>query len=180
MPFYIVHNILVHMETTATLDRTTDPHDFVLDLATGKSLDLTSLKGKPLLIVNTATKCGLAPQFEGLEEIHQKYGPRGLTVIGFPSNQFANQEPESDASVTEVCRIHHGVTFPLTKKVEVNGTDTHPLFALLKSRAPGFLGIPDVKWNFTKFLISGDGTTVTRYSPTTPPETLHKDIEKQL
>lgn len=156
------------------------PFDFTVDLASGGSLDLRKLQGRPLLVVNTATRCGLAPQFEGLERLHKDYGPRGLQVVGIPSNQFANQEPESDATVTEVCRLDHGVTFPLSKKADVNGPATHPLLAFLKEKAPGAFGSRDIKWNFTKFLVSPDGRTVKRYAPATAPERIRKDIEKLL
>jgi glutathione peroxidase len=156
------------------------PFDFTVELASGGSLDLRTLKGRPLLVVNTATRCGLAPQFEGLEVLHKDFGPRGLQVIGMPSNQFANQEPESDANMTEVCRLDHGVTFPLARKCDVNGPATHPLIAFLKDRAPGALGSRDIKWNFTKFLVSPDGGRVKRYSPTTPPERLRRDVEELL
>ena len=154
--------------------------DFTLELSTGKSLDLHSLKGRPLLVVNTATRCGLAPQFEGLEALHQEYGPKGLAVIGVPSNQFLNQEPESDEAMAGVCKLNFGVTFPLTRKAPVNGPETHPLIAFLKKRAPGLLGSRAIRWNFTKFLISPDGSRVKRYAPTTPPDRLRQDIERLL
>lgn len=158
----------------------TNPFSFVIDLANGKKIDLSTLQGKPLLVVNTATKCGLAPQFKGLEELHLKYGPKGLQVLGFPSDQFAGQEPETNETVTEVCKINHGVTFPLSKKADVNGENAHPFLRVLKDLAPGFFGNKDIKWNFTKFLVSPDGSTVKRYAPTTDPSKIQKDIEKYL
>lgn len=154
--------------------------DFTLELSDGRALDLNGFKGRFLLVVNTATRCGLAPQFEGLERLHQDLGTRGLTVIGVPSNQFANQEPETDASMATVCKRNHGVTFPLTRKAPVNGPDTHPLIAFLKRRAPGLLGSRSIRWNFTKFLVWPDGKRVRRYAPTTPPERLRADIARLL
>ena len=164
----------------ATKSADSSPFDFTLELSTGKSLDLGTLKGRPLLVVNTATRCGLAPQFEGLEALHQEYGPKGLAVIGIPSNQFANQEPESDEAMAGVCKLNFGVTFPLTRKAPVNGPQTHPLIAFLKERAPGLLGSRAIRWNFTKFLVWPDGSRVKRYAPTTPPERLRQDIERLL
>lgn len=142
----------------------------------GKKVEMGQYKGQVLLIVNTATKCGLAPQFEGLEELYQKYKDKGFMVIGFPSNQFANQEPETNETMMQTCKINFGVTFPLTEKILVNGKDTHPIFAYLKKNSKrGFLG-KKIKWNFTKFLISPDGEKIIRYSPTTKPSKVEKDI----
>lgn len=120
------------------------------------------------------------PQFEGLEKIHQDYKERGVTVLGMPCNQFANQEPETDATMAETCKRNHGVTFQLTRKVLVNGADAHPLWKFLKEKTPGFLGFKNIKWNFTKFLVSPDGKTIKRYAPTTPPNAIVKDLEKML
>jgi len=158
----------------------TSPFDFSVELAGGGTVDLRRFRGRPLLVVNTATRCGLAPQFEGLEQLHKEYGPRGLQVIGIPSNQFASQEPESDETMTETCRLDHGVTFPLARKADVNGPSTLPLMAFLKGRARGALGSRRIKWNFTKFLVSPDGARVKRYSPTTPPEKIRRDVERLL
>jgi glutathione peroxidase len=161
-------------------DASASPFDLTVELADGRTLDLHGLKDKPLLVVNTATRCGLAPQFESLERLHRDYGPRGLTVLGVPSNQFANQEPEADQDLTTVCRRDHGVTFALTRKTLVNGPETHPVIALLKNMAPGFLGNGKIKWNFTKFLVWPDGRRVRRYSPTTSPDRIRRDIERLL
>lgn len=161
-------------------DTKSSAFDFSVVLSTGKSMDLQSLKGRPLLVVNTATRCGLAPQFEGLETLHQEYGPRGLSVIGIPSNQFANQEPETDSAMAEVCKLNYGVTFPLARKAPVNGPAAHPLLAFLKERAPGLLGSRAIRWNFTKFLVWPDGSRVKRYAPTVPPERIRTDIERLL
>jgi glutathione peroxidase len=143
----------------------------------GKTINMSDFKGKTILIVNTATKCGFAPQFRGLEELHQKYQDKGLVVLGFPSNQFQNQEPETNETVEEACSVIFGVTFQLTEKIDVNGDNTHPIFRYLKDKLPGTIG-KKVKWNFTKFLISPDGKPVKRFGPATKPRTIEKDIVK--
>ncbi|OKL50322.1 glutathione peroxidase [Boudabousia marimammalium] len=153
--------------------------DFTITLASGENFDMDTVKDRPILVVNTATKCGLTPQFDALEELWQEYRDQGLMILGFPCNQFGNQNPESDEETTEVCRMNHGVTFPLTKKVDVNGDDADPLFVWLRSQTKGLLG-DKVKWNFTKFLVQRDGKTVKRFAPTTKPESLRKDIEAAL
>jgi len=145
----------------------------------GKPYPLEAHRGKVVLVVNTATQCGLTPQFDGLEKLHQKYKDRGLTVVGFPCDQFAHQEPLTDAQMEETCRLNHGVTFSLMAKSDVNGPQTNAVFQFLKAKNKGILG-EDIKWNFTKFLVGRDGTTVERYAPTTEPATLEKDIEKLL
>jgi len=145
----------------------------------GKELDFKELEGKVLLIVNTASKCGFTPQYEGLEALHRKYGDKGLAVIGFPCDQFANQEPGSDSDIASFCKLNYGVSFALMSKIEVNGEGTHPVFAFLKKQAGGLLG-SDIKWNFTKFLVEKDGKTVKRFAPTTEPVKLEKDIEVAL
>ena len=145
----------------------------------GEVLTMDQLKGKSVLIVNTATKCGLAPQFEGLEVLHQKYKDNGLVVLGFPSSQFLNQEPETNETVEATCQLKHGVTFQLTEKIDVNGKNEHPIFTFLKSKKGGFLG-KTIKWNFTKFLIDKEGNVVKRYAPTTIPLNIEKDIEKLI
>lgn len=145
----------------------------------GKEIKMSDFEGKPVLIINTATKCGLTPQFEGLEKIHQDFKDKGLVVLGFPCNQFGGQEPETNDTVEEVCQINHGVTFQLTEKVEVNGKNTHPVFKYLKGELGGFLG-SKIKWNFTKFLINKDGKPIKRYAPTTKPGSIEKDIKGVL
>lgn len=145
----------------------------------GKEIKMSDFKGKPVLIVNTATKCGLAPQFDSLEKLHKKYAPKGLVVLGFPCNQFMNQEPETNATMEESCKINFGVTFPLTEKVEVNGDNTHPVFKYLKDELGGLFG-KKIKWNFTKFLISPEGIPLKRYAPTTKPEKIETDIQELL
>ena len=145
----------------------------------GDSINMADLKGKPVLIINTATQCGLTPQFEGLEKLHQTYKDQGLVVLGFPCNQFAGQEPETNGTIEEVCKINHGVTFQLTEKVDVNGKHTHEVFEYLKKEKGGFLG-SKIKWNFTKFLVDKNGNVVKRYAPTTTPDKIEKDIRKLL
>ena len=146
----------------------------------GEEVSMESYKGKVILIVNTATKCGLAPQFDGLEKLHEQYKDKGLVVIGMPSAQFLNQEPETNETMTEVCKINHGVTFQLTEKIDVNGKNTHPVFSYLKKELKGgFLG-NRIKWNFTKFLIDADGNPYKRYSPNTAPIKIESDIAKLI
>ena len=145
----------------------------------GKSVSLADFKGKPLLIVNTASKCGLTPQYSGLQALHEKYADKGLVVLGFPCDQFANQEPGNDEQIAEFCSINYGVTFPLSTKVEVNGQNTHPVFRFLKAKSRSLLG-SRIKWNFTKFLVSADGTKVRRFSPTASPESIAPAIESVL
>lgn len=144
----------------------------------GEQVNLSDFAGKPLLIVNTASKCGLTPQYEGLQKLHEQYGDRGLVVLGFPCDQFAHQEPGSDSDIAEFCSLNYGVSFPLSTKVEVNGRKAHPIFEFLKSKSGGLLGSA-IKWNFTKFLVTPDGA-VKRYAPTVPPADIAKDIEKVL
>ena len=150
-------------------------YDFKINKPNGDQLELTNFKGKVILAVNTATKCGLAPQFKGLEELHQKYKNKGLVVLGFPCSQFLNQEPETNESVEQDCEVNFGVTFQLTEKIDVNGSNTHEIFKHLKSKKGGFLG-SRIKWNFTKFLISGEGKVLRRYAPTTTPDQIERDI----
>jgi glutathione peroxidase len=145
----------------------------------GKELFFKSLEGKVVLVVNTASKCGFTPQYKGLEELHQKYKDRGLVVLGFPCDQFAHQEPGSDAEIASFCQRNFGVTFPLMSKIEVNGSGTHPVFAFLKSKARKLFG-SSIKWNFTKFLVGRDGKKVRRFSPATEPAKLEESIEAAL
>jgi glutathione peroxidase len=155
-------------------------YNFSFKTHQGKEVNLSSYAGCVLLLVNTATKCGLAPQFRELEVLHKKYQDSGLVVIGFPCEQFLGQEPETNETVAHVCEINFGVTFLLSEKIEVNGKNTHPLFAYLKKTLPsGFLG-DAIKWNFTKFLIDRNGVPYKRYSPVTKPRAFEKDIEKLL
>ena len=145
----------------------------------GQTVAMADFSGRPVLIVNTASKCGFTPQYDGLQELHEEFGPNGLVVLGFPCDQFAHQEPGTDEDIEEFCRVNHGVTFPLSTKVDVNGNDAHPVFRFVKERSNGMLG-SSVKWNFTKFLVAPDGETVKRYSPTTEPKDLSEDIRELL
>ena len=167
----------------------------------GQEVDFAQYEGKVLLIVNTASKCGFTPQYDGLEALYQKYKDQGLVIIGFPCDQFAHQEPGSDEEIAEFCRLNHGVTFPLMSKIEVNGPGESPVFTYLKSVAPTeeYKGLKakathtmlkglsksvekdsDILWNFTKFLVSRDGTVVKRFPPTADPESFEKDIQEML
>ena len=173
-------------------------YDFKALTGKGAELDFKEFEGKVLMIVNTASKCGFTPQYDGLEALYQKYKEQGFTIVGFPCDQFAHQEPGSDAEIEEFCRLNHGVTFQLMKKTDVNGADAHPIFEYLKTQAPPeeYIGLKakaasklfktisksvekesDIKWNFTKFLIGRDGKVVKRFAPTTTPEEMENDIK---
>lgn len=145
----------------------------------GKEVAISSYKGKTVLVVNTASKCGFTPQLEGLEALYQKYKERGLVILGFPCNQFGNQEPGDEKSISEGCLINYGVTFPMFAKVEVNGKNSHPIFNYLKSELNGWFG-NRVKWNFTKFLIDSNGKPVKRFSPITKPSEIDAYLSKIL
>jgi len=153
--------------------------DLSFTTAKGTVVKLSDYRGKTLLIVNTATKCGFAPQFKGLESLHKAFRNKGLVVLGMPCDQFAHQEPTKDTDMAETCLINFGVTFPLAAKSNVNGPDTNPVFQFLKDRAPGILG-KDIRWNFTKFLIMPDGITVKRFAPGTQPDRIKPYIHKFL
>ncbi len=153
--------------------------DFSARRNDGTELSLGDFRGKTLLIVNTASKCGFTPQYEGLEALHRSYRDKGLVVLGFPCDQFAHQEPGTDEEIAAFCERNFGVSFPLMSKVEVNGRGTHPLFAFLKKKAPGVIG-ESVKWNFTKFLVAKDGKTVRRFDPATEPAEIEGDIVAAL
>lgn len=154
-------------------------YDFKALTTNGKELDFDQFRGKVLLIVNTASKCGFTPQFAGLEELNQRYKDKGLVVIGFPCNQFASQDPGSDEEISNFCRINYGVTFQMMKKIDVNGKNADPIFQFLKDRSKNIFS-DDIKWNFTKFLVASDGVTVRRYAPTVKPNRMRKDIEEML
>ena len=154
-------------------------YDLTFTRNDGQEVGLADFAGKPVLIVNTASKCGFTPQYEGLQKLYEEFQDQGLTVIGFPCDQFAHQEPGDDEAIATFCSRNYGVTFPLSTKVDVNGSKAHPVFRFLKSRAGGLLG-SSVKWNFTKFLVSPDGRTVTRYAPNTSPAAIEDDIRQAL
>jgi glutathione peroxidase len=148
--------------------------------ADGSDTDLSPYAGKVLLIVNTASKCGFTPQYEGLEALHRKYSERGLAVLAFPCNQFGAQEPGDAEEIASFCRLTYDVTFPIFAKIDVNGPAASPLFEQLKQGAKGVLGSEAIKWNFTKFLVDRSGRIVARYAPTTKPEAIAADIERLL
>ena len=145
-----------------------------------KTRQLDEFKGKVLLIVNVASKCGLTPQYEGLEAMYRKYRDKGFEILGFPCNQFLSQEPGDEAEIKSFCSSRYDVSFPLFGKIDVNGNDTAPLYEYLKKQAPGALSSKAVKWNFTKFLVGADGEVIRRYAPTDKPESIEKDIEALL
>ncbi|HEU4820793.1 MAG TPA: glutathione peroxidase [Qipengyuania sp.] len=154
--------------------------DFTVTTNRGQQFDLEDKLGKVLLVVNTASKCGFTPQYDGLEKLYEQYKDRGFEVLGFPCNQFGGQEPGDADEIAEFCKVNFGVTFPLMQKVEVNGDNASPLFDWMKKEAPGILGSKAIKWNFTKFLIDRQGHVVKRYGPSDAPEGIAKDIEKLL
>ena len=155
-------------------------YDFNVDDIHGKPVALDRYKGKVLLIVNTASKCGFTPQYEGLEALYQKLHGKGLEILGFPCNQFGAQEPGSEKEIESFCEINYGVTFPLFAKIDVNGKSAAPLYQYLKEAKPGLLGSEAIKWNFTKFLVDRNGNVVDRYAPKVEPENLTADVEKLL
>ena len=154
-------------------------YDFKADDIMGQEVELSDYKGKVLMIVNTASECGLTPQFEGLEELYQEYKEQGFEILGFPCNQFANQDSGTNEEIKEFCQLNYGVSFKMFEKIKVNGSAAHPLFKYLKSET-GFLLGGIIKWNFTKFLIDREGNVVNRYAPTTEPAKTKADIEKLL
>lgn len=154
--------------------------DFTVTGADGAAASLDRWAGQVLLIVNTASRCGFTPQYEGLEALHRRFADRGFEVLGFPCNQFGAQEPGDAAEIASFCSLTYDVTFPVFAKVDVNGAGADPLFARLKAEAPGLLGSKAIKWNFTKFLVNREGKVVRRYAPTTKPEEIPADIEALL
>lgn len=155
-------------------------YDFVVKDASGADVALAQYRGKPMLIVNVASKCGFTPQYDGLEKLHQALGPKGLVILGFPCNQFGGQEPGGNEEIQSFCRMNYGVTFPVLGKVDVNGAAAAPLFEHLKDAAPGLLGSKFIKWNFTKFLIDKDGKVIERFAPNTEPAALTPAVEALL
>jgi len=145
-----------------------------------QEVSLDDYRGKVILIVNTASKCGFTPQFEGLENLHKELSDQGLIVLGFPCNQFGKQDPGSDGQIEEFCQLNYGVSFPMFSKIEVNGSNTHPLYEYLKQNAKGLMGSKTIKWNFTKFLVNREGEVVKRYAPNDKPENIQADIQALL
>jgi glutathione peroxidase len=155
-------------------------YDFKAKSISGKEINMIDFEGKALIVVNTASKCGLTPQYEGLEQLYQKYKNDGLLILGFPCNQFGNQEPGNEESISEGCLLNYGVSFPMFSKIDVNGKNAHPIFKYLKKNLPGIFGTEGIKWNFTKFIIDKNGKPVKRFSPWTKPGAMEKDILKIL
>ena len=153
-------------------------YDFSVDRLDGSADKLERWRGDVLLIVNTASKCGFTPQYAGLEALHRDLAPKGFSVLGFPCNQFGNQEPGDSAAIGGFCQMNYGVTFPMFAKIDVNGEGAHPLYKYLKAVKPGLLGMKGIKWNFTKFLVDRAGTVVARYGPMTKPAAIEKDIAR--
>ncbi|WP_432560679.1 glutathione peroxidase [Granulicoccus sp. GXG6511] len=150
-------------------------HDFTASTLAGEDQPLSAYRGQVVLVVNTASKCGLTPQFEGLEKLYKSHADAGLVVLGFPSDQFANQEFDTADEIADFCQRNYGVSFPMFSKIDVNGKDAHPLYQWLRSESGGLLG-DAIKWNFTKFLVNREGEVVRRYAPTVAPEAIEKDI----
>jgi len=155
-------------------------YDYTVINNKGEEVNLESYRGKVLLIVNTASKCGFTPQYNGLQKLHEELQDQDFEVLAFPCDQFGNQEPGDDAEIAQFCSLNFGVSFPLFKKLEVNGSNTAPVFDYLKTAAPGLMGSKSIKWNFTKFLIGRDGSAIKRYGPNTKPDAIKADIQAAL
>lgn len=158
----------------------TDIYQFAATTIKGEPVSLSDYRDQVLLIVNTASKCGLTPQFDGLEKLYEKYRARGFAILGFPCNQFSQQDPGNNAEIEQFCQLNYGVSFPMFAKIEVNGPSAHPLFQYLKHAAPGIFGSEKIKWNFTKFLIGRSGNVITRFAPATKPEKIEQAINAAL
>lgn len=161
------------------MSETQSIYDFSVPTSSGDQQSLRDYQGKVVLIVNTASKCGFTPQYEGLQRLHDKYSERGLVVVAMPCNQFGAQEPGSNADVQEFCQLNYGLSFPVTGKIEVNGSGQHPLYAHLTKQAKGLI-TDSIKWNFTKFLVNRNGQVIERFAPVTKPEAISKNIEELL
>lgn len=155
-------------------------YDFEVKTIDGRDCSMAEFRGKTLLIVNVASRCGFTPQYRGLEALYRKYRDRGFAVLGFPCDQFAHQEPGDEAEIRKFCALNYDISFPLFAKIRVNGPGTHPLYRWLKSSRRGFLGTARIKWNFTKFLVDGEGRVLKRYAPMVTPEQIEPDLEKGL
>jgi glutathione peroxidase len=158
----------------------TSIYDYEVTTMGGANKPLKEYQGKVLLIVNTASKCGFTPQFEGLEKLYADFKDKGLEILGFPCNQFGKQDPGSNGEIQEFCQLNYGVSFPMHSKIDVNGDDTHPLYQFLKTAAPGLLGSEKIKWNFTKFLVNKNGEVIERFAPATKPEKMQDAVVKAL
>jgi glutathione peroxidase len=166
--------------TVATENAMNSLYDFSATDITGHPQTLADYAGKVVLVVNTASACGFTPQLEGLQQLHQRYADQGLVVVGFPCNQFGQQDKGSDSEISQFCQRNYGVDFPMMSKIDVNGAQAHPLFRWLKAQAPGLFGTEMIKWNFTKFLVGRNGQVLQRYAPKTAPGQLATDIEQAL
>jgi glutathione peroxidase len=155
-------------------------YEFTATTLNGKDKNLTDYQGKVLLIVNTASKCGFTPQYQGLEELYRKYQNQGLEILGFPCNQFGKQEPGNENDIQQFCQVNYGVSFPMFSKIDVNGKNAHPLYRYLVEAQPGIFNTKAIKWNFTKFLVDRHGKVIKRYGPTTKPQDLEGDIKNLL
>lgn len=154
--------------------------DFTVKAADGKDVNLSAYKGKVVLVINVASKCGFTPQYSGLEEVYREFKDKNFVALGFPCNQFGFQEPGSNDEIQQFCSMTYQVSFPIMSKVDVNGSKTDPLYMFMKESAPGILGTETIKWNFTKFLIGKDGRVIKRYAPNTEPKEIVSDIQKAL
>ena len=180
--FYFAGNIdaKAYSKSRSKETAAVDIYGFTAKKIDGMEISLSGYKGKVLLIVNVASRCGFTPQYKGLQNLYEKYGDRGLDILGFPCNQFGAQEPGEETEIKSFCSLNFGVTFPLFAKIDVNGENAHPLYKFLTKEKPGILGSSGIKWNFTKFLIDRQGRPIRRYAPTDTPESLESDIEKAL
>ncbi len=179
---FAIYGMSGSVEKNTVLDKgniTSPFYGFTAESIDGEEISMEKYKGQVVLIVNTASKCGLTPHYEGLEKLYKTYKDKGLVVLGFPCNQFSNQEPGTNAEIAEFCAVNYGVSFQMFAKIDVNGENTHPIYKFLKSEKGGMMG-DDIKWNFTKFLLDREGQVFKRYAPSTKPEALNEDIEKLL
>lgn len=176
----LFRQLLIFARVRPKLSAMDNFYSFKVKKADGSTMSLEQFKGKPVLVVNVASKCGYTKQYAGLEELYKKYAAQGFMILGFPCNQFGAQEPGSDSDIQSFCSLNYGVSFPVLSKIEVNGSGTDPLYAWMKSAAPGVLGTEAIKWNFTKFLIDRQGNVVDRYAPTVEPVELEKPVERAL
>jgi glutathione peroxidase len=172
--------LLLSLQNCAKENTVNSIYEINVETIDGDSTTLAPYRGKVILIVNVASKCGFTPQYEGLEKLYKTYEDRGFVILGFPCNQFGSQEPGTEADIKNFCRINYGVTFPMFSKIEVNGDGAHPLYKYLKVQQPGLLGTKAIKWNFTKFLVDREGNIVKRFAPSTRPEALKEAIESLL
>jgi glutathione peroxidase len=178
--FKILFIMIVFTQLVTAGDKQMSIYDFEVETIAGEKITLSKYKGKVLLIVNVASKCGFTPQYKGLQKLYKSYHDSGLEILGFPCNQFREQEPADEKAIQSFCTLNYGVEFPMFSKIKVNGEETHPLYQYLKSVQAGFLGTESIKWNFTKFLVDREGHVVARFGSTTKPSEIEEDIKKLL